>query len=145
MREKIAEEELTIAKSKLDEAKRMVIQREKELEEYKGFRKEEENRLYEEVINKKVKKNAYTDLKHEFAKLKQKEVDKETAVMDAESAVEDAKQVVDDARQHYQQLVMSKEKILEHKKSWEAEYKREKELLEDIELEEFQAKQLEFE
>lgn len=143
IREDAATDNLTKAKNNLENAIRNVEKKKKELEDYKVFRKEETDRLYKEIVNKKIKKIDLDELKAEIAKLERKELEYLEALEEAKRQHEEAVQKLEEARVIYRQALMDVKKISEHKESWMAEYNKEQERIADIEMEEFKGRSAE--
>lgn len=138
LRERMAYKNLIKAKNALEVARQKVIEQEKKLKEFKEFRKKEEKRLYDAILNKKIKKIDVDELRSEIASLKQRELDHEKAVQDAKDEKEKAKEVVEEARAFYNGAVINVMKIQEHKDRWMQVWSKEEEVKEERELEEFQ-------
>ena len=75
-----AKEELAKARCELDYGIKNIKGKEKELEDYKILRVEEEERLFNKISNKKVRKDAVTDFRCELDRLKERYLDNEKAV-----------------------------------------------------------------
>lgn len=140
IRENKAAENLAKAKLELDKAIKKVKQKQKELEDYRIWRVKEEERMFNEIIKKKLKKDDLDELKFEIGKLRQKELDYEKAVEDAKKEKERAAREVEEARGLYQTAVMEHEKIKEHRDTWLEEWKRMEELVLEKEVEELRTR-----
>lgn len=137
MREQAALRKLAKAKSHLEAAIKKVEQRKKQLDEYRIWRKKEEKRLYDEIINKKIKRGKLAEIKMSFNNFKQKESNFEKALVDAKKGRDKAKEDWENARNLYNKTLVDLSKIEEHKKVWLEEVRKQEGLAEDKELEEF--------
>lgn len=140
LREEKAAENLSRAKLELEKAIKKVKQKQKELENYRVWRVKEEERMFNNIIKKKLKKEDLNELKFEIGKLRQKELDHEKAVEDAKKEKEEAARTVEDARAQYQEAVLEREKIQEHKNNWLEEWKKIEEAILEKEMEEVRLK-----
>jgi len=140
IRENKAAENLVKAKLELEKAIKKVKQKQKELENYRIWRVKEEERMFNDIIKKKLKKEDLDELKFEIGKLRQKELDHEKAVEDAKKEKEQAAREVEEARTLYQGAVVEHEKIKEHKNNWLEEWKRMEENILEKEIEELRSK-----
>lgn len=144
MREQMAKDSLIKAQNYLEETIRQVEQKKKELEDFRVWRVEEEDRLYAEIMNKKIRRMDLDGLKAKLAKLEKKELEHEQAVDDAQAEREKAKEDLETARNLYNQALIGVQKIQEHKDSWMEEWKKEQEMIEEKETEDFRALQVEY-
>ena len=142
MRRDMAQENLIRCQYELKEAIETLEKKEKELEEYKEWAKKEEDRLFDEIKNKKVRKDEIDILKSKLAKLKEDELKKAKAVTDAKTAVKEAEDKVVEAKGLLLQMQLNLEKILEHKDVWLEEANLEEQRVSDLEMEEHGSRQL---
>lgn len=137
MREQRAKDELIKAQNVLEMAIRKVEQKEKELKDYRVWRVKEEDRLYAEVMNKRVKRMDIDGLKLNLAELERKELDHIQAIDDAKEEREKAKEALEEARTAYNIALVNKQKIEEHKTTWMITWNKEQELRAEKEIEDF--------
>lgn len=144
MREQWAKDELIKAQNALDAAIQKVVQKKKELEDFRIWRKKEEERLYAEIMHKRVKRVDIDGLKINIAELEKKELQHIQAIDDAKEAREKAKEVLEKARILYNVAQINVEKLEEHKISWMAEWTKEQEVVVEKEMEDFKALKIEY-
>ena len=125
------------AKEALVNARKALAEREEELKAYKVWRIEEEDRLIQTILLKKVKVGDIHDLRLEIIALKNREFEMIDIVKQAEAAVDQAIEKLDEARKDHIKAVQELEKLLEHRKTWQEEERLENEMREDLELEDF--------
>jgi cellobiose-specific phosphotransferase system component IIA len=139
-REKAAAAAVTAAKNKVEEAKELIVQRERELVEYIEWRKCEEKRLFEEIKLKEIEYTGLEDHQTDVQQLRQKEGDYRDRIEQAKAALEEAKKNLEEAKQAHANSVQEKRKIEEHKEIWLEEQKKLEAMAEDLEMEEFMGK-----
>ncbi len=144
MREQWAKDELIKAQNVLEEAIKKVEKKKKELEDFRIWRKEEEERLYAEIMLKHVKRTDIDGLKINIANLEKKELEHVQAVDDAEQEREKAKEALAEARSLYNLALVNVQKLEEHKETWMAEWSKEQELLVEKEMEDFKSLKIQF-
>lgn len=143
LREQMAQENLIKAQRDLEHAFEMLKRRQKDLEEFKEWRVEEEDKIYYKIHNKKIKTDGLENFRYEFAQLDEKELEYEKAIMKAEEKREEAKEALKEAKAAYRHAIMNLEKIKEHEKIWIEQWIKEAQMLEDKEMEEFQTRVME--
>lgn len=143
-REEVAKNELAKAQNIYLESIKKVEKAEKDLEKYKEWRKKEEERLFEEIKNQKVRKNAIDILKMDFMKLKDGEVKKKQAVENAKKKREEAKEKMKEAKATYNHTLLKLQKLIEHKEAWMEEWRKEQEMLAEKEFEDFKPLQVNY-
>jgi len=136
LREQMASDAVVKAKVKVLEAEEDVKQAEKELEDYLKWQKEEEERLFQKVIKKKVKRMNITELRQAIAKIRNKIDDYKKAVEDAKEALRKREEELVAARAYHFEMIRNVEKLEDHKSMWMEEQNKENERLADLELEE---------
>jgi hypothetical protein len=139
-RQDLAQLDVIRAQHALEQAKRDVIERKKELEEYQKWVVEEEDRRFKGVIGKKMLHPDLLEFKADISKLRDSVAAYQERFAQAEQAVLDREEDLVKAKAHLLQTIRELEKMVEHKKSWSEEAQREETLLEDKELEEFATK-----
>ncbi len=139
-RKDIAEKNYTQAQRLVVEAEENVKRTEQALEDFKGFITTETDRLYKEVMNKKVKKEAVDSLNATLKTLKNRLLDHEQAVENEKENLEKAKKNAEEKRNLLMEANKNIEKLNAHKESWIKEALKEEEMLSDKELEEFTGK-----
>ena len=136
LREQMASDNVVKAKVKVLDAQKEVEKAEKELKEYIEWEKKEEERLFKQVIKKKVKRMNITELRQEVARIRNKIADYEKAVEDAKEALRKREEELVAARAYHFEMLKNVEKLEDHKSNWVKEESKEQERLADIELEE---------
>lgn len=144
MREQWAKNALIKAQNVLEAAIRKVEEKKKELEDYRVWRKEEEKRLYAEVMKKKVKRFDLDALKLKLADLEKKELEYIQAIDDAKAEREKAKEAVEAARVAYNLTLVGVQKLEEHRAGWMAEWTKEQEMAAEKEMEDFKTRKVDF-
>ncbi|HSI82937.1 MAG: YscO family type III secretion system apparatus protein [Candidatus Methylacidiphilales bacterium] len=137
LRENNASNAVTRARKAAREAEEALEAQKKALEDYRIYRVKEEDRLYEQIILKKIHLNDLDDVKQAIGWLRERELLEIKKVADAELAVVKAKEVLEKAQLVYQQAVRDSQKIEEHKTMALEEWQKEQERNADLELEEF--------
>ncbi|CAM2005076.1 type III secretion system stalk subunit SctO [Acanthopleuribacter pedis] len=118
MREDEAQQGITVAKYKVEEAARAIQDKIKEKEEYVAWRLKREIELYDGIKGKKVKLRDLDDLKERIFMLRQRDLAFEKAIEDAKRAKVDAEKAVEVAIQKHKAAIKERQKIDEHKKIW---------------------------
>lgn len=136
LRKDRVERELQAARQHLEECKKAVTQREKELEDYKIFVEKETDRQYNNILKKKVRKGSVDDLRENIRILQARTVEYVQRVAEAKEEVRKAE---DNIRTKQEQLIQANkdlEKLESHKKQWIEEQKKLEEFLSDMAMEE---------
>lgn len=136
LRENAASEVVTKARRKLEAALKEVERCQRELDDYRVWRVDEEERLYSKVLKQAVPFKELNEIKATVAWLREKELDYHKKVNDAQTASEQARKELIQAQARYREAVKAVQKIEEHKKIWVHEWNLEQEALADKELEE---------
>ncbi len=144
---KLCEQELELRRQEVAQRKQEVEQRKQDLEDYILWRSQEEQRLYDNIMNTSIQQHDLDRLKQKVAILREKDASMEQAISEAEQRVVEAEQQVTEAEQ---QLEMAKqahykaklavEKFEEFCKVQDEEAEKEAKRLEDLEMEEFTVK-----
>lgn len=142
LREDRASKEVTRARNQVEEAKRILREREETLKAYKAWRVEEEDRLIQTIMLKKVKLGEITDLRLEILALREKELEHIDAVKQAEGDLDKALEQLEKARMAHIKATQELEKLIEHRETWDEEMRSEFERAEDLEMEEFSTSDL---
>jgi len=109
----------------------------KALEDYLAWRKEEEDRRYQEVLGKEMTRREMEKFKAGIAALREKDNILLEALQEARRAEEEAGRLKDEAAETLRQCRKDAEKINSHQEIWEAGEAREAERREDLEMEDF--------
>ena len=136
-REESAKREVRYAELSVREAEEEVVRRRKELEEYRLWRHEEEERRYDAIMNKPMNIRQIDVFKAGLASLAAQETAREEEVVKATRKVQDAEQALASARENARKAMKNTAKISAHKDIWAEEAKKEAEHAADLELEEF--------
>lgn len=131
-----AEEAVRAARLTLEEAARRVTERERELEDYKVWRRNKEEALYDELQTKLVTIRELEDLKVEIGLLRGRETLFAQKITDAKTARTKAHEGLDDATRTHEAAVKNLQKFEELADWLDAEAKAYRERMEELELEE---------
>ena len=136
-REEGAKRSVRYAEYAVREAEEEVAKREEELENFRKWRKEEEERRYDAIMLKPMSIRQIDNFKAGLANLAAQEALKEDDVRKAESFVLDKKKALEECRAQAKQAMKNTAKITAHKDIWAEEAKKEAEHKADLEMEEF--------
>lgn len=136
-REEGAKNEVRAAERRLAEAREEVRKKEEELERYRIWRPEEENRRYDAIMGETMSLEEVAGFRASLGALAEGEQERILAVTEAEKAVGQKEREVAAAREAVAEARREAAKIEVHRDIWLAEAKREAERQEDLELEEF--------
>ncbi len=136
-REEGAKNEVRAAERRLAEAREEVRKKEEELERYRIWRPEEENRRYDAIMGETMSLEEVAGFRASLGALAEGEQERILAVTEAEKAVGQKEREVAAAREAVAEVRREAAKIEAHRDIWLAEAKREAERQEDLELEEF--------
>ena len=130
-----AEKELKKAQQLLREAEQAVVQAKKELEDYKIFVIQESQRLYDQVIQKRINKQEIDNLNFMIKELQSRIFDYEKRVEDAILACDKAKENLDQCREALRLAERNIDKIESMKDVWREQVRIEEERAADAEVE----------
>lgn len=136
-REEAAQNALRLAERVLAQAREEVNRRQEELERYRRWRPEEEERRYAAILGKGLSSGQLADFRTALSELTQAEQQRVMDVTAAQKEVTQQEQAVSRARQAVAQARRDAAKIEAHRDIWRERDKRESERQEDLELEEF--------
>lgn len=136
-REENAKIAVNVAQRSVREAEAKVQERQKELEAYRNWLPEEENRRYDTILGKTLSLKTLDKFKAELALLKEKEFQYEEAVVAAQEEQKKCLQALKTAQEAAHKARMDTAKIVAHKDIWLVDYKKEQELAADKEMEDF--------
>lgn len=136
-REEGAKNEVRAAERRLAEAREEVRKKEEELERYRIWRPEEENRRYDAIMGETMSLEEVAGFRASLGALAEGEQERILSVTEAEKAVGQKEREVAAAREAVAEARREAAKIEAHRDIWLAEAKREAERQEDLELEEF--------
>ncbi len=136
-REEGAKRGVRLAEAALREADKAIVDRQRELEEYRLWRREEEDRRYDAILGQALSTRELDIFKAGLASLAEGERLKAEAVAKARKDAEAAAKELDKARAAAKQAQKNTAKIQTHKDIWQEEAKKDAERKEDLELEEF--------
>ena len=136
-REEGAKNEVRAAERCLAEAREEVRKKEEELERYRIWRPEEENRRYDAIMGETMSLEEVAGFRASLGALAEGEQERILAVTEAEKAVGQKEREGAAAREAVAEARREAAKIEAHRDIWLAEAKREAERQEDLELEEF--------
>ena len=132
-----AQKELIKKKRLLEVAINDAEKKQKELEEFKRWRFEEENRIYEEIKGKLVSLDYLDNVRLKISLLREEEIMKAEAVENAKQAVREAERDCEEARKKYKQISKEVDKVEEHKSIWLEDIMKESEKKVDLDIEDF--------
>ena len=133
-REEGAKNEVRAAERRLAEAREEVRKKEEELERYRIWRPEEENRRYDAIMGETMSLEEVAGFRASLGALAEGEQERILAVTEAEKAVGQKEREVAAAREAVAEARREAAKIEAHRDIWLAEAKREAERQEDLEL-----------
>ena len=136
-REEGAKRNVRYAEFAVREAEEEVAKRKEELEAFRKWRVEEEERRYDAIMLKPMSIRQIDNFKAGLANLAAQEALKEDDVRKAESVVLDKKKALEESRAQAKQAMKNTAKITAHKDIWAEEAKKEAEHQADLEMEEF--------
>ncbi|WP_418765021.1 type III secretion system stalk subunit SctO [Mailhella sp.] len=136
-REESAKRLVRNAEIALREAEEAVKKKKQELEAYRVWWKEEEDRRYEAIMNVPMRLERLDAFKAGLARLAEEENQKERAVHQAEKETENRRLELEKAKEAAKTASKNTSKIQTHKDIWKEDAKKEAERQEDLELEEF--------
>jgi type III secretion protein O len=125
------------AEQALHDSESLVKIKYEELEAYRIWRKEEEERRYDHIMNTAMSIQQLDHFKSSLAVLADREKTKEEDVFKAQKETERCRIALDNAIAAARQAQKNTSKIQVHKDLWSEESKKEAEHQEDLELEEF--------
>jgi type III secretion protein O len=131
-----AEEAVQAARLALEEAGRRVVERERELEEYRVWRRRKEEALFDELQTKLVSVREIEDVKVEIGLLRGRETLFEQKITDAKAERAKAHEALDASTRAYEAAVKNLQKFEELADWLDAEAKAYRERMEELELEE---------
>ncbi|WP_067520318.1 type III secretion system stalk subunit SctO [Endozoicomonas ascidiicola] len=140
IREESAEREVHRCEDILEQRKKDVADRKRELTEYIDWRCKEEQQLYDNIMNTSVVQNDLDKLKQKVAIMREKDVAMEEAISEAEKQVVSAEEALESAKEKHVQAKLAVEKFEEFCKVQDEEAAKEALRLEDLEMEEFTGK-----
>ena len=137
IREKSAEDEVRKCRYRVEVAAQEIEKKKQELTDYIEWRCQEEQRLYDNIMNTQIKQFDLDILKQKVAKLRDQDLVLKEAVTNAEKHLEECKQQLEDARQAHAKATQAVQKFEEFTEVLNQEEAKEKARLEELELEEF--------
>lgn len=131
-----AEAEMALQKMNVENATAAVQAAETELERYIIESTQQEKKLFQKILNQKVKLQKIEDMQHEVSQLRHGVVTREEAKHDAHSELTLSQHRLQKAKEDYQLTVRIEEKFLTLGRLDEETERRAAEQLSDLELEE---------
>ena len=131
-----AKRDARTAEERLHEAQELRDGKAAELERYKKWRPQEEDRRYAAIIGKPMDAAKLGEFREDLARLAQGEVERQQQVDEAEAVVLDRQKETDAARDAVVQARKACMKLEEHRDMWTAAMHKEEERLADLEMEE---------
>ncbi len=136
-REDAAQNLLRQAERLAREAEAALQEREKELERYRLWRVEEEDRRYGAIMGQLLSLDDLEEFKAGLGRLRDAELRREEDVAKADQALNKARQAVTDAKSGLSKARRDTARILAHRNIWNEMARLEAERKEDLESEEF--------
>jgi type III secretion protein O len=136
-REEAAQKALRAAEAEARTAAETLAARERRLEEYKQWHREERERRWLAILDQTLSRQEMDEFKAGLALLEELELAEAEAVREAALALDKAQQKVQAARAAWRAAEQARRKLSVHREEWEAEQAREAVRREDLELEEF--------
>jgi len=141
LREDSALRALNQAKDELSAARAALTQAQKQRDDFRVFLAQEQVRLYDTIMQKKVRRYQVDDVKLEISILQKKQLDYDKKVVEAENQVQKALQNVEEKDDNYRLAIRNHEKIQAHKNQFMADLAKRQEAALDKELEDFKRRQ----
>jgi len=137
IREKSAHEEVKKCRYRVEQAVLDVQKKEKALEEHLSWRKAEEQRLYDDIMETQVKERELDLLKQRVVLMREKDSVLQDEIKTAEDALAQCKEQLSEAETIHQEAMQTVEKFEEFTKALDEEAAKEATRKEELELEEF--------
>ena len=137
IREDKAREEVKKCRYRVEVAAKELQQKEQNLEDHIAWRKAEESRLYDEIMDTKVKERELDLLKQRVVLMREKDVVLQEKIQEASKKLESEKEALTQAEKALVTAVQTVEKFEEFTKVLDEEAAREAARAEELELEEF--------
>lgn len=139
-REDGAANEVTRCRRAVEEARELVEQRKRELQEYTEWRVKREAELYAEIMDQAIHVGELDDLKLKIQMLRDKELTLEDRIKEAERGVEAAQENLEKSIAQHRIAVRDREKIDEHKELWNQDQAKAAEAAAELEMEDFRVR-----
>lgn len=136
LHEEQAKREAHAAEERLHEARDARDDKAAELERYRVWRTEEEERRYEAIWGKSLSAGQLGEFRDGLTRLAQGEVERQQRVLEADTLVQEREGAVEAARQAVVLARRASMKLEEHRDVWTAAMRKEEERLADLEMEE---------
>ena len=136
-REEEAAGQVRDAEQRCREAEKRTEELQKELHSFRIWRREEEDRRYDAIMDTPMSLEALERFKAGLAALAEQETKKQDGLLQAEKAREDCTARLTQARDRARLAQKETAKIQAHKDIWSQEARKQAERQEDLELEEF--------
>lgn len=134
-----------LAKKKiLEQTQQELLNKKKEFEDYKVWRREEEDRRYADFMNKTHSLNDIQKFNTSIKQLYIREVEIEEEVKKAENNIKTAQNEYEKALTEEQTNRKKLKKLETHRDMWIAEQRKYEEIQADLELEDFSSKKINF-
>lgn len=140
LREDDATRRLTQCQQAVEDAQRDLEQRQQQLADYKTWRIRRENELFGEIIDRTVHTRDLEDLRFRLQKLRDDEGDYEAREIEAQKQLHTAQEDLELARDQYHEAWRERDKLDQHKVTWLQEQRRQQEIYEEKETEDFKCR-----
>ena len=141
-REDAAQNALRRAEQAVRDAENLITQRQRELEEYRRWRVDEEERRYSKIIGQEMTVAEIDKFRAGLAALANEEQSRILAVDQACTELEKCRAAAGKAHEAVRTAQKETAKIVAHKDIWKVEAKKEAERQEDLETEEFKPRSI---
>jgi type III secretion protein O len=133
---------LKAAEAARDAARIRVAEKEKALDEYRAWRKEEVERRYLKIMLQKLSLDELDKFHAGLRRLKDREISLEEELENARAALREAGAKVEEAKKNFLQAHKDTQKILGHRDIWLQEQAGEDLRADDLEMEDFSGKNI---
>ncbi len=135
-----AQRNRVLAEKKVEQAKKNVLQKQKEIDEYKIWKEQEAQRRYDEVMFKELSSDKFEKFKQDIANLNIGELKLIDEKHTLEQEVETLKIELEKSKEALKKASADLNKLEEHRKIWTEAQRIENERKEETELEDFHKK-----
>ena len=136
-REERAQTELAAARSARDQAVRALEEKVAERARFEETKEERRDRIFATVIGRVVSMDDLDQARSAVGGIDEQGMLLAEAERQAENMLKEREKETEAARERFAAASKDKEKILEHKSVWEAEFAKQQEMVADAEMEEF--------
>lgn len=135
LREDTAAKQWAVQKELVAKVERQLEKRRSELETYQRWRVQREVELYQQILEKKIHPKDLEALRFRIQKLRDEEHEYESRTLDTANQLQEEQARLATAKESYLNAYQQRSKLDEHKDLWVQEMQREKQFLEEKEIE----------